>query len=280
MKKIATFLAMAVVAISLSSCDLFGGNEPKPNKNFKQLPFSVSAKKKVYFSQGNLQYNAQKDVFRFAAKQTDFIGSDNKKIAADYAGWIDLFIWMSGACPTSLELEALPADWGENKIGKDPENTWFTLSNDEWYYLLFERENAANLLACATVCGIKGLLLLPDGWERPTSVSFASMDDLYVATESVLGKYHFTEANGFSRNRYEAEGWATLEKSGAVFLPAAGTRIGTQCYDCGAGGRYWSGKVGLGGMAYGIGFSDKMIDGKLQEDAKEGLSVRLVKSAN
>ena len=88
------------------------------------------------------------------------------------------------------------------------------------------------------------------------------------------------ETVGFSRNRNEAEGWATLEKSGAVFLPAAGTRIGTQCYDCGAGGRYWSGKVGLGGMAYGIGFSDKMIDGKLQEDAKEGLSVRLVKSAN
>lgn len=72
--------------------------------------FSVSADKKVKFSQGNLQYQASTNTWRFAEYQWDFVGSqnpssdnpipagtvegsDNSRIASNYDGWIDLFGW-------------------------------------------------------------------------------------------------------------------------------------------------------------------------------------------
>lgn len=71
--------------------------------------FSVSAGKQVYFSRGNLQYQAQFDNWRFAENQYDYVGnsragnvdyafdkSDNARIARTYDGWIDLFGWGTG----------------------------------------------------------------------------------------------------------------------------------------------------------------------------------------
>lgn len=68
--------------------------------------FSVSEDKQVLFSQGNLQYQASTNTWRFAENQFDFVGDnirgnvmengekcDNALIASDYAGWIDLFGW-------------------------------------------------------------------------------------------------------------------------------------------------------------------------------------------
>jgi hypothetical protein len=60
---------------------------------------------KVYFSKGNLQYNAiqgshqcadgttKPGTWRFAENQYDCIGSDNNNISQTYNGWIDLFGW-------------------------------------------------------------------------------------------------------------------------------------------------------------------------------------------
>lgn len=55
--------------------------------------FSVGASKKVFFSQGNLQYQASTNTFRFAPLQTESIGEDNSNISSTYSGWIDLFGW-------------------------------------------------------------------------------------------------------------------------------------------------------------------------------------------
>ncbi|MBP5725116.1 MAG: hypothetical protein J6X18_16275, partial [Bacteroidales bacterium] len=55
--------------------------------------FSVSDSTKVYFSQGNLQYQASTGTWRFAEHQYDMIGSDNSNISSSYSGWIDLFGW-------------------------------------------------------------------------------------------------------------------------------------------------------------------------------------------
>ena len=51
--------------------------------------FSVSADKKVYFSKGNLQYQASTGTWRFAENQYDIIGEDNANISSTYSGWID-----------------------------------------------------------------------------------------------------------------------------------------------------------------------------------------------
>ncbi len=47
----------------------------------------------VVFSQGNLQYQASTNTWRFAENQYDAIGSDNSKISVSYNGWIDLYGW-------------------------------------------------------------------------------------------------------------------------------------------------------------------------------------------
>ncbi len=77
--------------------------------------FSVSSTKKVYFSQGNLQWSrtngtgantthttagnnsssplGNEGTWRFAEHQFDYIGSGNGNISPTYSGWIDLFGW-------------------------------------------------------------------------------------------------------------------------------------------------------------------------------------------
>ena len=73
---------------------------------------SVSNGKLVYFSQGNLQYEASTNTWRFAENQWNFVGGthyesgeqygnvyengtqcDNVLVSSDYDGWIDLFGW-------------------------------------------------------------------------------------------------------------------------------------------------------------------------------------------
>lgn len=74
--------------------------------------FSVSENQQVYFSQGNLQYQASTNTWRFAEHQWDWVGgyytysgsdlylaegtvsgSINDNISPTYSGWIDLFGW-------------------------------------------------------------------------------------------------------------------------------------------------------------------------------------------
>jgi len=55
--------------------------------------FSVSYNNQVWFSKGNLQYNASLNSWRFAEKQWDYIGNDNSNISSSYDGWIDFYGW-------------------------------------------------------------------------------------------------------------------------------------------------------------------------------------------
>ena len=62
--------------------------------------FTINAQgDQVVFSQGNLQYKASIDMWRFAKNQYDTIGSRNANISPAYTGWIDLFGWGSGNDP-------------------------------------------------------------------------------------------------------------------------------------------------------------------------------------
>ena len=121
--------------------------------------FSVSATQQVHFSQGNLQYQARTNTWRFAEHQYDYVGtqtaayegashggnvsgSDNRNISSTYSGWIDLFGWGTGDNPT-LSSDNYGAygtfvDWGSNPIsnGGNTANRWRTLTQAEWEYLL------------------------------------------------------------------------------------------------------------------------------------------------
>ena len=195
--------------------------EDEPSSNFTAKAFSISSTKQVYFSPGNLQYHPKNDKWRFAEHQWDYVGEDNIYISKTYNGWIDLFGWGTGNNPTntSYNLSDYPTfiDWGLNKIGNDAPNTWRTLSNDEWWYLLLSRKNATSLFCTAKVEGKRGLVLLPDNWICPNDIAFDAGDCQYIEQTDVY--YH----------KYEPEltynQWAKLESTGAVFLPCAGLRI-------------------------------------------------------
>ena len=47
--------------------------------------FSVSATQQVHFSQGNLQYRASTNTWRFAEHQYDCVGNANSKISSTYS---------------------------------------------------------------------------------------------------------------------------------------------------------------------------------------------------
>ena len=196
--------------------------------------FSVSPDKQVTFSPGNLQYHPANNVWQFAANQTDYIGADNSNISDTYGGWLDLFGWSTSAnyfgVNTSHDWKDYYGsfvDWGTNKIGNDAPNIWRTLTYDEWYYLRYTRTNANDLCGVARVNGVNGLIFLPDYWTCPAGITFKS-----GFPSSYYIEYYY--------QTFTADQWSKLEKSGAVFLPAAERRHGTYAYDVQDYGYYWS----------------------------------------
>jgi len=195
------------------------------NKGALNGLFSVASNKKVRFSMGNLQFNAKKYEWRFAAHQYDRIGNDNTKIAANYDGWIDLFGYGTsgymGCEPfetnvgdqyPNQDIANTNYDWGVyNPIsnGGNKEGLWRTLTKDEWSYLIKTRANADKLSAKACVNNINGYIFLPDDfYEHRVRIPFDSTPE------------------NFSGNTYDLTQWATLEAAGAIFLPCNGKRKG------------------------------------------------------
>ena len=231
--------------------------------------FSVASNRKVNFSKGNLQYQASTNTWRFADHQWDIIGDDNKNISSSYSGWIDLFGWGTGNNPTKSSTSSSDysnfRDWGNNSISNGGGRNWFTLTKDEWVYVFNTRSTSSGIrYAKATVNGVNGVILLPDNW----SSSNYSLSN--------TNKYDA----GFSSNRISQSDWTNkFEANGAVFLPAAGWRDGTNVDYVGSYGTYWSASYKGSDYAYYVGFSDgSLLDG-FWDYRRHGHSVRPVCSA-
>ncbi|MCQ2958662.1 MAG: hypothetical protein MJ198_00540 [Bacteroidales bacterium] len=254
-------------------------------------PFSVGSTKKVYFSKGNLQYQASSKTWRFAEQQYDMIGADNSKISPSNSSWIDLFGWGTsgwdnkntfympyetesasatygyGYGPTDgqtyeygLRGIYAEADWGVANVISEAGDTagmWRTLTRNEWGYLLLKRPNAVNLYSLAIVNGVKGLVILPDDWSYPTNVKFI-------------------ERTSFELNTYNSEQWEIMESYGAVFLPTAGCRYGTTVGNLGSTGSYWTASSAGGENAWYFVFNKGKIDISSDFSRALGRSVRLV----
>jgi hypothetical protein len=96
-------------------------------------------------------------------------------------------------------------DWG-NYINRD---MWFTLSRDEWAYLLYTRGVSYARFAKVQVEGANGLLLFPDEFLWPN-------DNLTQPTALNDASAAFTQIN------YTAAQFSELEEAGCVFLRANG----------------------------------------------------------
>lgn len=185
--------------------------------------FSVSSKKSVRFSKGNLQYQASTDTWRFAENQYDTMGENNLFASETYSGWIDLFGWGTSGYndkhPWLLsrnnldygdgnkDITGTEYDWGiHNAIsnGGNVQGIWHLMTQSEWDYLLSSRPNASMLKSEGKVCGISGYILLPDDFELPEGLSF--------------------KPRSLNNNIYTSKQWAEMEAAGAVFLPEVGAR--------------------------------------------------------
>ena len=257
--------------------------------------FSVGSGKKVYFSQGNLQYRASDGRWKFAEHQYDYIGESNSNISSTYSNYIDLFGWGTsgwnsgavcyqpwststslsdyypgGSYTNNLTGSYANADWGVyNAIynGGNQAGQWRTLtggSNGEWKYIFDTRSTSSGIrYAKAQVAGVNGVILLPDDW----STSYYS-----------LSSTNQSDAN-YSSNTITASQWITLEQHGAVFLPAAGHRYGTSVYDVGSYGNYWSASYSNSSSAYYLIFYSGSLNPSNYESRRLGKSVRLVAPA-
>ena len=82
--------------------------------------FTIGYKKQIIFSQGNLQYQASTNTWRFAENQWDMAGYANSNISDTYEGWMDLFGWGTGKNPTLKSNKNddydTYAEWGDNAI--------------------------------------------------------------------------------------------------------------------------------------------------------------------
>lgn len=299
--RIMAMAAAALLLIGLTACEN-EENRPLPGPDPEvgafdpdgatTALFSVSPTKQVRLSRGNLQYQASTGTWRFAPKPYDCCAVDNEGIAEGYDGWIDLFgwgtsgwesgavafqpwavseeysdYWPGGSPNNSLTVFCAEADWGVyNAIqgGGNHVGMWRTLTRDEWTHLLGDSEERTGKWASATIDGLHGIVVLPDSWSLPDGLSFAS-----------------GQSAGWATNSYTVDEWESMEKAGAVFLPAAGLRQGTTCGRFAmwpnATGIYWSSTAADVSAAYGINFigSDYIWPG--HGVRSWGCSVRLVK---
>ena len=253
--------------------------------------FAVSATDTVCFSQGNLQYigSAATPYWKFADRQWDYLGnhgqgSDAQNVDRDLFGWgtsgydhganqyqpwatsqaaSDYYAYGSDA--KDLYDESGKADWGYNAIsnGGNQENQWRTLTKDEWYYLLMTRETTSTIrYALAQVCGVNGLILLPDDWESSIYTLNYTNNSEVAYTSNVVNSTTWQRA---------------FEANGAVFLPAAGDRNGSSVIIVGSYGYYWSSSYCNSSSAYYLDFNGSYLD-TYYRSRYYGQSVRLVRS--
>lgn len=263
--------------------------------------FSVSANQQVYFSQGNLQYQASTNTWRFADNQWDYVGSavvetgtpggtvagsSNHLISEYYEGWIDLFGYGTSGYdggyyvypPYSISesVNNYPkgnltqySDWGYNSIsnGGNVSGIWRTLTNNEWVYVFETRATSSGIrYAKAVVNNVNGVIILPDNWNSGTYS---------------INNFNQSDAD-YSNNTISSTLWTSIfEANGAVFIPASGNRRGTNVNWVNHFGAYWSSTGNPVNNWYGsytIYFTDTEFDSSWGAAVFVGLSVRLVQN--
>lgn len=268
--------------------------------------FTINANgDQVYFSQGNLQYQASTNTWRFAENQWNYVGgsdnhgsdfpgnvegSSNNGISSTYSGWIDLFGWgTSGYNHGALCYQPWSyihpdgnsyyyafgnpasnltgiADWGYNAISNGG-NT-----ENQWrtpamleWAYIVHQRNTSSGLRFA-----KAIINDVNG--------VILLPDNWNSDYYPLNNTNALDAN-FSDNTIDAVTWSNyLEENGAVFLPTAYSRNNNALWNT-SGGYYWSttredyaGSYG----AYRMYFNDGFFETGGGEHLWEGLSVRLV----
>ena len=269
----------------------------------------------VYFSQGNLQYQASTNTWRFAEHQWDFVGgtdysgshfgnvggSSNNDISPAYEGWIDLFGFGTSGWDNGnvyyhpYDYERLNGHVGYGYGPTDGTNLSFNLagaySNADWgiYNPISNGGNQPNQWRTLTFMEWVHLFEL----RNPSSgIRFAKavvggvngvilLPDDWDASFYPLNNTNRRDA-GFGSNVMSTTTWLNVfQANGAVFLSETGQREVLDYYYNG-GGLYWSTTFSFVGGARGLGVGD----GGMTTNSEGGYSmnlgfgVRLVRDKN
>ena len=216
----------------------------------------------VYFSQGNLQYQASTNTWRFAELQWDYVGNDscgtvyengvkcdNALTTPQYSGWIDLYCWGTSG-------------YNHGAVCYQPWSS--TYADPSHFYAYGNYDGNLNDQTGQADWGYNPIINggnTENSWRTPTESEW----DYVLNTRSTSSGMRFTMAtvnningaillpdnwsdscfvlantNHYSGNIISAEQWASIEEHGAVFLPAAGMHYGDEIIYAGEHGNYWS----------------------------------------
>ena len=219
--------------------------------------FTINANgDQVYFSQGNLQYQASTDTWRFAQNQWDYVGADNSNISSTYDGWIDLFGWGTSGYhnvydnfnvnyqPYSYSVATVQTecnyygygpstnmydpnltgmsaeyDWGvHNAInnGGNQAGLWRTLTSEEWNYIFNTRP--------ASTIGNTSNARFAKAKVNGVSGVILFPDDFSVPIYLPTPLQINNGSASYGANSYSEAGWTAMENLGCVFLPTTGFR--------------------------------------------------------
>lgn len=230
--------------------------------------FSVSATQQVRFSQGNLQFQASSNIWRFAINQWDYVGtqnpfpgdqsggtvvgSDNYYISATYSGWIDLFGWgTSGYNHGAICYQ--PWSTSQNSsdyyvYGSSSFNLFDQTGQADWGYNAIV--NGGNMVNIWRTLTVSEWMYVFDGRNTPSGIRYAKAVVNGVNGVILLpdnwntAVFNLNNANmgnvSYSTNTISENQWTLMENNGAVFLPAAGGRSDRFVQEAGDHGRYWS----------------------------------------
>lgn len=238
--------------------------------------FSVSSTQQVFFSQGNLQYRASSNTWRFAEHQYDFVGGSyyenvygnvyengvkcsNNEISPTYSGWIDLFGWATSGWNNNNHYyhpyDYESTGWTVDGYGYgywDGVYANYSMTGDyincDWgvYNAISNGGNETG--AWRTLNSSEWYYLLSNR-ENATykrskakvgeTEGYVLLPDAWIQPSDV----NFTaNAADFETNNYDNAQWAIMENAGAVFFPMAGIRYiyqGVLRYDY-YSSYYWS----------------------------------------
>ena len=277
--------------------------------------FTINANgDQVYFSQGNLQYQASTNTWRFAENQWDYVGGaetnyiynigeecgtvyengvkcDNTLISPTYSGWIDLFGWgTSGYNHGAVCYQ--PWSISENSedyyvYGQDTYNLYDQTGQADWGYNAISNGGNQENSGWRTLTQPEWIYVL-NTRTTTSGIRWAhavvnNVEGLIILPDDWNNTIYPLNANVSSWNHIiSAIDWTNiLEANGAVFLPGAYLRpAANQFWWVGLdmNGNYWSSSSNGNDASFVIfAFGGDAYFGSMPRYA--GLSVRLVRNA-
>lgn len=217
--------------------------------------FSVSDSKQVWFSQGNLQYKASSNTWRFAEEQWHFVGtsysenpdyvggnvsgSSNHRVSSSYSGWIDWFCWATSGYNHGAIAYQPWATSGRvddfKAYGITNSNLYDQTGKADWGYNKISNGGNQENYGWRTPTKDEWEYLI-NGRNTPSGIRyvFAKVNGVYGllllpdnwSTSIYTLNYPNMTVSEAGYNVISASDWANkLVKAGAVFLPTTGYRL-------------------------------------------------------